>query len=162
MQRFMILQYYVAVVHVARRNRHAREWVYMFLFYESSLTTALMCLPFGVVRVRGTRSPASSSSSNSSPDNDKSESYSSWSSRISSSTFMSRRSCRSFTLYAVKWNVPAENLVVCCLTVSCRTHCPCALAHYLIFTMLSLSMETTGMGFNFGTSPRSIATSGTG
>ena len=136
----------------------------MFFLYKSSLTTALMCLPFRVVRVRGTRSPASSLSSNSSPDNDKSESesYSSWASRISSSTFMSRGSCRSFTLYAVKGNVPAENLVVCYLTVSCRTHCPCSLAHSLIFTMLSLSMETTGMGFNFGTSPRSIATSVTG
>ena len=136
----------------------------MFLLYKSSLTTALMCLPFRVVRVRGTRSPASSSSSNSSPDNDKSESesYSSWSSRISSYTFISRGSCRSFTLYAGKGNVSAENLVVRCLTVSCRTHCPCSLAHSLIFTTLSLSMDTTGLGFNSGTSPRSIASSGTG
>ena len=29
-------------------------------------------------------------------------------------------------------NMPAENFVVCCLTVSCRTHCPCSLAHSLI------------------------------
>ena len=118
----------------------------MFLLYKSSLITALMCLSFGVVRVRGARSSASSSSSNSLPDNDKSESYSSWASRISYYTFMSRGSCRSFTLYAVKGNVPAENVVVCCLTVSCRTHCPCSLAHSLIFTTLSQSMETTGMG----------------
>ena len=29
-------------------------------------------------------------------------------------------------------NMPAENFVVCCLTVSCRTHCPCSIAHSLI------------------------------
>ena len=34
-------------------------------------------------------------------------------------------------------NVPAENFVVCCLTVSCRTHCPCSLAHSLILQFSS-------------------------
>ena len=48
-------------------------------------------------------------------------------------------------------NVPAENFVVCCLTVSCRTrrtHCPCSLAHSLIFARFVLFMGTTGIGFN--------------
>ena len=46
-------------------------------------------------------------------------------------------------------NVPAENFIVCCLTVSCRTHCSCSLAHSLIFAMFLLSMGITEIGFNF-------------
>ena len=34
-------------------------------------------------------------------------------------------------------NMPAENFVVCCLTVSCRTHCPCSLAHSVILQFSS-------------------------
>ena len=58
-------------------------------------------------------------------------------------------------------NVPAENVVVCRLTVSGRTHCPCSLPHSLIFAMF-VSMGTTGNGFNFAIAERSIVSSGTG
>ena len=59
-------------------------------------------------------------------------------------------------------NVPAENFVACCLTVSCRTHCPCSLSHSLILAMFVMSMGTPGIGFNFAIAGRSIASSGTG
>ena len=46
-------------------------------------------------------------------------------------------------------NVPPKNFVVCCLTVSCRTRCPCSLAHSFIFAMFVMFMGTIEIGFKF-------------
>ena len=84
----------------------------------------------------------------------KSESYSSMTSSSFSSSYIG-----GFIAHAsgLRWaqNVPAENFVVCCLTVSCRTYCPCSLTYSLV-----LSMGTTGIWFNFAIAERSIVSSG--